>query len=533
MKDVTKYVQTIAKRLGTAFSLESFGVEDEIEFWVQAADYLSREETPSFKDVVEWMDILYDAPVHFVYLKEGSGKLKLQHRKVLSHNLKTKLSLKQLSKSDRKEKVSQFEQRLDNLELQIPITSDLKEKGVSSFPIGNCYRIPLIHDDEFQGIYCTGPYVESPEVIIPRLSIIGRILSRWMLELHQAEEDARDLVQEKLEKKIGILTADSFKVRGHLKVMLRHLTNVKKARFAALVELEEDPLVLAQANLDKEFINTVLDFEPSENDSTDFKSHLKTQLDLAEKQSLVLERFDTENKRTVLLMGLAEADKKALLNSDTYPTILNTLEEMLKHRDQRHQLSDQIIDTYYRMLRELEQQWDRTKYHTDRVMALSSTFADYHGLSSEDKQHILLTAKLHDIGYLGVHQFKDYRTVGGDLEHPLLGERLVNNLPIDDDVKQGIRTHHEWVDGSGTPNGIKGDDIPITGKVVGLFEYITAYIESPNDGGSQSPEEKLQELVSSLLERAEVQFDMELVSTVVEMMNDIGWEQICEIGQDQ
>lgn len=530
MKDVTKYVQTIAKRLGSAFSLESFEIEDEIEFWVLAADYLSRDETPAFKDIVQWMDILYDAPVHFVYLKEGGDKLTLLHRKVLPDNLEVKFSLNELSNAERSEKVTQFEHRLDNLELKLPITDDLREKGVSSFPIGHCYRIPLFQDGEFCGIYCTGPYVESPDVIIPRLSIIGRILSRWMIELYESEQQAEDLVQEKLEKKIGVITADSFKVRGHLKVMLRHLTNVKKAHFAALVELADEAHVLAKANLGKEFVESVLEFEPTDDNSADLKSFLEVHLDLAEAESLVLERLDTENKKTYLLMGLGEPDKQTLLNSETYPPILNTLEHMLQHRDQRHRLSKQIIDTYYRMLREIERKREQTKYHTDRVMALSYAFGDYYGMTETEKANVHLTAKLHDIGYLSVHQFEENRTVGADLEHPLLGEKLINNLPIDDEVKKGIRTHHEWVDGSGTPNGVKGEDIPITGKVVGLFEYVTAHIEAQEDN-SQNPKDKLQELTSSLVERGDAQFDMALVPTAVEMLNDIGWDQLCNIGR--
>ena len=71
MKDVKSYLNLVGSRLGKAFSLHEFDTEDELEFWSLSAEHMSRSKPPSFQDIVQWMDILYRAPVHIVYKKEG------------------------------------------------------------------------------------------------------------------------------------------------------------------------------------------------------------------------------------------------------------------------------------------------------------------------------------------------------------------------------------------------------------------------------------------------------------------------------
>src|SRR5699024_12737401 len=67
IKDVKTYFQSVATRIAKAFRLEDFEPEDEIDFWMHAAGYNAQENTPSFIEIVSWIDRLYHAPVHFVY----------------------------------------------------------------------------------------------------------------------------------------------------------------------------------------------------------------------------------------------------------------------------------------------------------------------------------------------------------------------------------------------------------------------------------------------------------------------------------
>ncbi|WP_138429704.1 HD-GYP domain-containing protein [Fodinibius saliphilus] len=531
MKDVKSYVQTIAKRLGSAFSLEDFELEDELEFWALAAEYLSRSASPEFHEVAEWMDILYNAPVHFVYLKDEKGKLKLQYRSVFTENLESKFSLSKLSSSERSEKVAKFEQRLDNLEKRVLIDEEMKEMGGASFPIGHCHRIPLFNEDEFCGMYCTGPYVENPSGIIPRLSIIGRILSNWLIESDD-RDDVREVTGQGIEKELVSLESEGLEVSGYANVLLGHLTGVKMAKSAALVDLSE-PMVVAKANMADNFVANIQYFDGDKENADALSAYLKDQLDLTEDEGqLVVEPMNTLSPSTFLILTVDGGEGEDFKSSENYKVILETLQQLLRYQDQNKHITNRITETYYQMLREIERKRDKTAYHTDRVMALCNAFGDYFGMGEGEKENVLLTAKLHDIGYLSLRQNSNKRTVGSDLEHPTLGYKLIKNLSLDESVKQGIRTHHEWVDGSGTPNGIEGDEIVWTGKVVGLFEFVAQFIESSKDNDTKNGKEWLDELTSRLIERADVQFDMILIPTAVEMLNDLNWKELCKLGED-
>lgn len=71
IKDVKSYINTVSNRLSKAFSMEAFGIEEQLGFWELSAEHFSRKQTPAFTDIVNWMDHLYRAPVHFVYKLEG------------------------------------------------------------------------------------------------------------------------------------------------------------------------------------------------------------------------------------------------------------------------------------------------------------------------------------------------------------------------------------------------------------------------------------------------------------------------------
>jgi HD-GYP domain-containing protein (c-di-GMP phosphodiesterase class II) len=531
MNEVTNYVQTIAKRLGSAFSLESFEVEKELEFWALGAEYLSRDKTPNFKDIVEWMDVIYTAPVHFVYMKEGDKSLKLFHRRVIPENLESKFSLGSLSESSRKQKVTEFEQQLDNLKNKIREREDMKEMGGIAFPIGHCQKIPFFKDGDFRGIYCVGPYTESPELIRPRISIIGRILSGWLVEEFKAKQQKKIGAAVELEKTEDDATESS--ITQYADVLLSYAVKSKGADYAGLVDVKRSPEVLAQDNFtDDEIERIEHEYSGSANQPQEVANFLKKILFQRTEgaDEIIIEKL-LKQQNVFLILGLSEELADQHRNSGLFPSILNTTKKLLKYREQHASMTNQVIDTYHQMIREIEQKKEKTMHHTGRVVALSQEFATHFGMDEGEKESISTTAKLHDIGYISISA-EESRSIGSDLDHPRLGYEMIKNLAIEQEIKDGIRTHHEWVDGSGTPAGLSGGDIPWTGKVIGLVEYLTHFIENHESDNSKSDEEWIEKLSSSLIERADVQFDMVLIRTAVQMINKIGWQGICNLGKD-
>jgi response regulator RpfG family c-di-GMP phosphodiesterase len=182
------------------------------------------------------------------------------------------------------------------------------------------------------------------------------------------------------------------------------------------------------------------------------------------------------------------------------------------------------------MIRILEQSREKTKFHTPRMVAFVQRFGMFFGLEDDEMEIIIKTAKLHDIGYVGAISVEPNRTIGGEIDHPVIGAELIKHLAVPDDVVEGIRTHHEWVNGNGSPNGLRSDQIPWTGKIIALFEYIVDFIETNKDDSSKSDEEWIELLSKGLMQRADVEYDMVLIPTAIQLIQSLGWEECTRLG---
>ena len=113
--------------------------------------------------------------------------------------------------------------------------------------------------------------------------------------------------------------------------------------------------------------------------------------------------------------------------------------------------------------------------HAKRVNYYATLLSEHLNLSQAERDVIQLGAYLHDIGKIGIH---DRILSGGqplseqDQEliqcHPSIGLQMISNIPFHQSVKDIIRFHHERFDGTGFPEGLKGENIPFPARIVGL-----------------------------------------------------------------
>ncbi|MEO6828937.1 MAG: HD-GYP domain-containing protein [Acidobacteriaceae bacterium] len=119
--------------------------------------------------------------------------------------------------------------------------------------------------------------------------------------------------------------------------------------------------------------------------------------------------------------------------------------------------------------------------HSGRVAEYSSLICSEMGVSAEESARIRLSALLHDIGKIGMAE--NILTKPGELNeaelailraHPALGAEMLRPVAVFADLIPGLEMHHESLDGSGYPHGLKGEQIPLMARVISVADTFDA-----------------------------------------------------------
>jgi putative two-component system response regulator len=122
-----------------------------------------------------------------------------------------------------------------------------------------------------------------------------------------------------------------------------------------------------------------------------------------------------------------------------------------------------------------------TDGHCHRMANHAAMLGRRIGLSGDDIYVLRRGSFLHDIGMLAIPETVLLKPSGLDANervliqsHPVIGESLISNLRSLQPVRNIVRYHHERRDGSGYPDGLQGDDIPLGAQIVGLVDAFEA-----------------------------------------------------------
>ena len=119
--------------------------------------------------------------------------------------------------------------------------------------------------------------------------------------------------------------------------------------------------------------------------------------------------------------------------------------------------------------------------HCERLSELAVRVATLMDLDSATVEHVRLGALLHDVGKIGIPDCVLLKNGSLDDEeqalmrtHPLIGYRLLDPLDFLPDVRAIVRHHHERWDGTGYPDGLAGEGIPLGARIVGVADAVEA-----------------------------------------------------------
>jgi len=122
-----------------------------------------------------------------------------------------------------------------------------------------------------------------------------------------------------------------------------------------------------------------------------------------------------------------------------------------------------------------------TEGHCQRLAEYATALGAALRLSSADLDTLSRGAVLHDVGKIALPDavlLKPGRLDAEELslmrQHPVVGDNLCRTIKSLDRVRPIVRSHHEWQDGRGYPDGLKGDEIPLLAQIVAVVDVFDA-----------------------------------------------------------
>lgn len=180
--------------------------------------------------------------------------------------------------------------------------------------------------------------------------------------------------------------------------------------------------------------------------------------------------------------GISEVVKESVSAEDMHDIIQNNLKR-------RESLSKRVLSDHEKVLtktiRAIAAAVDAKSHHAARhsavVTQLSLMVAARLGFTQDDTATLEMAAQLHDIGKIGTPDavlskpgsLTDEEWVDV-LKHPALGCTFLSTVPELAEVANVIRHHHEHYDGTGYPDNLQGDAIPLMSRIIGIVDAYDA-----------------------------------------------------------
>ncbi len=199
--------------------------------------------------------------------------------------------------------------------------------------------------------------------------------------------------------------------------------------------------------------------------------------------------------------------------------------EMESYREAERREASMFEQTAEALANAIDAKDKYTHGHSARVATLSRQIAKEAGFSERDCSQVYFAALLHDIGKIGIRD-DIINKVGrlteeefGEIRrHPVLGYQILSSIRQSPSLGVGAHYHHERYDGTGYPDGLRGEQIPEIARIIAVADAYDAMTSTRSYRSQLSPQETREELIRGM----GTQFDPKFAEILLHIIDRSG-----------
>ncbi len=239
-------------------------------------------------------------------------------------------------------------------------------------------------------------------------------------------------------------------------------------------------------------------------------------------ENLLVVPLSDDDRMIGILFGGDKLDDSHIssIDSKLCSSLASSVAMYLENRMLYEDSQTMFLGTLHALTASIDAKDSYTRGHSERVAMLSRDLARAAGLDPAIVERVYLAGLVHDVGKIGVPEAvlcKPGRLTAEEFElikqHPAIGSRILSDIRQMRDLIPGVLYHHERWDGRGYPEEIRGEDIPLFGRLIGLADAFDAMSSNRTYRSSLDHQKVLDEIERC----AGAQFDPELAKYFVKM----------------
>jgi hypothetical protein len=228
----------------------------------------------------------------------------------------------------------------------------------------------------------------------------------------------------------------------------------------------------------------------------------------------------------IILFGRQQVGKEFTIGDKRMITVVSDIVAIvLTNSELFDDLNQFLFSLMKSFVTAIEEKDPYTRGHSDRVNNLSLKMGKALGIHAKEMKILNYASLLHDIGKIGIIESilnkpnkltdKEYINIK---QHPVKGNKILAHIKQLKECLPGILYHHERIDGTGYPQGLHGEEIPLISRIIAVADVYDAMTSTRAYRKALSTETTLQELQQV----SGTQLDPDIVDVFI---NNLLWEE--------